>query len=84
MIAFYDPPKKNITHVLQDFYRAGIQVKIITGDNAATTHSIAQQVGFTNTGSLTGDELMALDNAAIKTAVAKTSIFTRMFPEGKS
>ena len=83
VVAFYDPPKKNITHVLQDFYRAGIQVKIITGDNAATTHSIAQQVGFTNTGSLTGDELMALDNAAIKTAVAKTSIFTRMFPEAK-
>ncbi|MEO0064913.1 MAG: hypothetical protein RI983_239 [Bacteroidota bacterium] len=83
IVAFYDPPKKNITPVLQDFYGAGIQVKIITGDNAATTHSIAQQVGFRNTGSLSGDELMALDDAAIKTAVAKTSIFTRMFPEAK-
>jgi IMP dehydrogenase len=29
-------------------YKAGIDVKIITGDNAATTTSIAKQVGFKN------------------------------------
>lgn len=83
VVAFYDPPKKNIASVLKDFYRAGIQVKIITGDNAATTNSVAQQIGFRNTGSLTGDELMALNDNDIKPAVAKTAIFTRMFPEAK-
>ncbi|HMP30462.1 MAG TPA: HAD-IC family P-type ATPase, partial [Saprospiraceae bacterium] len=34
IVAFYDPPKKNIQRVMEDFYTAGIQVKIITGDNA--------------------------------------------------
>ncbi|WAC13334.1 hypothetical protein ON006_05095 [Dyadobacter pollutisoli] len=37
LIAFYDPAKHNIRSVLESFYRAGIQIKIITGDNAATT-----------------------------------------------
>ena len=46
IVAFYDPPKKNIHAVLNHFYKAGIIVKIITGDNAETTKSIAKQVGF--------------------------------------
>ena len=46
IVAFYDPPKKNINTVLEDFYRAGISVKIITGDNAATTQAIAKQINF--------------------------------------
>lgn len=32
IVAFYDPPKKNIQEVLSDFYRAGMDVKIVTGD----------------------------------------------------
>ena len=46
IVAFYDPPKKNITEVFNNFYSAGIIVKIITGDNAATTTAIAKQVGL--------------------------------------
>ncbi len=46
MVAFYDPPKKNIKAVLKHFYKAGIKVKIVTGDNAATTTAIAKQIGF--------------------------------------
>lgn len=44
IVAFYDPPKKNIQSVLQDFYSAGIAVKIVTGDNVATTTAIAKQI----------------------------------------
>ena len=46
LVAFYDPPKANIQKVFETFYKAGIQVKIVTGDNAETTSTIAQQVGF--------------------------------------
>ncbi len=42
LIAFSDPPKKNIKKVLQEFYNAGIKVKIITGDNKATTTAISK------------------------------------------
>ena len=84
IVAFYDPPKKNIQKVLEDFYTAGIVVKIITGDNAATTTAIAKQIGFEGYDkTITGDELMKLQEEELKTCVMNTSIFTRMFPEAK-
>lgn len=84
IVAFYDPPKKNITEVLEDFYQAGIAVKIITGDNASTTISIAKQIGFKGFEySLTGDELMQLSDAELQEKIMQTTIFTRMFPEAK-
>ncbi|MFV8336706.1 cation-translocating P-type ATPase [Flavobacterium sp. RSP29] len=84
LVAFYDPPKANIKAVFETFYKAGIQVKIVTGDNAATTATIAKQIGFRNVEkTLNGDELMAMDDATLKEKVMETAIFTRMFPEAK-
>jgi Ca2+-transporting ATPase len=84
LVAFYDPPKENIKAVFEAFYMAGIQVKIVTGDNAATTATIAKQIGFRNAEkTLNGDELMAMDDATLKEKVMETAIFTRMFPEAK-
>ncbi|MCI3936294.1 cation-translocating P-type ATPase [Chryseobacterium aahli] len=84
VVAFYDPPKKNIQKVLEDFYEAGIAVKIITGDNSATTEAIAKQIGFKGyEKSITGDELMRLDDEVLQTSVMTNTIFTRMFPEAK-
>ncbi len=84
IVAFYDPPKKNIQKVLEDFYTAGIAVKIITGDNAATTAAIAKQIGFRNyEKTISGDDLMKLEEEELKTCVMNTTIFTRMFPEAK-
>ena len=84
IVAFYDPPKKNIQKVLQDFYTAGIAIKIITGDNAETTKAIATQIGFEGCEkSITGDELMKMQDDELKTCVMDTAIFTRMYPEAK-
>ena len=84
LIAFYDPPKKNIQKVLEDFYSAGISIKIITGDNATTTAAIAKQIGFKgHEMSLTGDELMNLQDIELQKKVITTHIYTRMFPEAK-
>jgi Ca2+-transporting ATPase len=84
IIAFYDPPKKNIQKVLEDFYSAGIAVKIITGDNTPTTQAIAKQIGFKDHDkSISGDELMAMNENELLSSVMNTNIFTRMFPEAK-
>jgi P-type Ca2+ transporter type 2C len=84
ILAFYDPPKKNISSVLQKFYQAGINVKIITGDNVATTTSIAKQIGFIGVDQhISGDALMQLSDKELKDKVAKIQLFTRMFPEAK-
>jgi Ca2+-transporting ATPase len=84
IVAFYDPPKKNIQQVLEDFYTAGISVKIITGDNSATTIAIAKQIGFKGyEKSITGEALMKLSDTELEKRVMDTNIFTRMFPEAK-
>lgn len=84
IVAFYDPPKENINAVLNEFYKAGIIVKIITGDNAATTMAIAKQVGFKGYDkSLTGDEVMALSDSGLLNKTTDINVFTRMFPEAK-
>jgi Ca2+-transporting ATPase len=84
LVSFYDPPKANISKVIQYFYQAGIQVKIITGDNTATTSAIAKQIGFKGSDkSITGDELMKLSQPELEAIVKDTNLYTRMFPEAK-
>lgn len=84
LVAFYDPPKQNINEVLQSFYKAGITVKIITGDNALTTAAIAKQINFNGVEkSISGEEIMSLSEIALKKEVLSTHLFTRMFPDAK-
>lgn len=84
IIAFYDPPKDNIAAVIKEFYKAGIKVKIITGDSAATTTAIAKQIGFKDAEQqISGDELMKLSDIELRKVVDTTHLFTRMFPEAK-
>ena len=84
IIAFYDPPKDNIAAVIKEFYKAGIKVKIITGDSAPTTIAIAKQIGFKDADhQISGDELMKLSDDELRKVVDTTHLFTRMFPEAK-
>tara|TARA_R110002074_G_scaffold38516_8_gene104379 strand:- start:602 stop:3112 length:2511 start_codon:yes stop_codon:yes gene_type:complete len=84
LVAFYDPPKDNIREVLKDFEKAGIQVKLVTGDNPATSMAIAKQIEFPGyEKSMTGEELMQLGDAELQQKVISTQVFTRMFPEAK-
>lgn len=84
LVAFYDPPKSNIADVFKSFYQAGIQIKIITGDNAATTTTIARQVNFRGyEKAMSGDELMSLPDEELKKKALDYHVFTRMFPEAK-
>ncbi len=84
IVAFYDPPKENIPEVLKDFGKAGIKVKLVTGDNAATAMAIAKQVHFPGYDkSMSGEELMKLSDSELEQKVMDIQIFTRMFPEAK-
>jgi Ca2+-transporting ATPase len=85
LLAFQDPPKENIRKTIDGFERAGIEVKMITGDYAETALAIARQSGLDHDGNsvLTGKEVLQLDKAALKEAVKKVNIYARMFPEAK-
>ncbi|HNU88496.1 MAG TPA: cation-translocating P-type ATPase [Ferruginibacter sp.] len=84
LVAFYDPPKKNIGTVFKAFDDAGIDVKIITGDNVATTRTIAMQTGFKDAGkTIDGEVLLAMTEEELVKKVNSINIFTRMFPDAK-
>ncbi|TDS14174.1 Ca2+-transporting ATPase [Maribacter caenipelagi] len=84
IIAFYDPPKENIPQVLKDFESAGIEVKLVTGDNANTAMAIAKQIDFIGYEKcISGDELMQLTDAELQEKVKDINVFSRMFPDAK-
>jgi Ca2+-transporting ATPase len=84
LLAFYDPPKHNMENVFKQFYNAGISVKIITGDNALTTSTIAKQCGFRDAeNTLEGKDLINMSDEEVLKAAETCNIFTRMFPEAK-
>lgn len=84
LIAFYDPPKQNIKKVLKDFYDAGVDVRIITGDNSLTTMAIAKEIGFKGyKKQMTGETLMKLAEDKREREVMSCNIFSRMFPDAK-
>jgi Ca2+-transporting ATPase len=84
LIGFYDPPKKNIATVFKQLYDAGIQLKIITGDNPVTTAAIAKQAGFRGyEHAITSSDLLELNDTGFDKAVNDNNLFTRMFPEVK-
>jgi Ca2+-transporting ATPase len=84
LVAFYDPPKKNMRAVFDAFYKAGIKVKIITGDNTATTAAIAKETGFSGYDkTITGNELTTMNEMDLDNRIEGINIFARMYPEAK-
>ena len=84
VLALYDPPKENIPEVFRQFYTAGIEVKVITGDYPETAMNIAGKVGIRNPlKSVTGDEVMKMKAEELALAVKKVNVFARMFPDAK-
>ncbi|WP_276964073.1 cation-translocating P-type ATPase, partial [Chryseobacterium sp.] len=84
LTVFYDPPKKGIKEVFKHIYDAGIQVKVITGDNADTTKAIALQAGIENNApAINGSEITTSSEEDLLKLSEKATLFTRMFPEAK-
>lgn len=84
LTVFYDPPKKGIQEVFQKIYKAGIKVKVITGDNADTTRAIALQAGIISQAPpVEGNQIVHSTEAELMALAESSSLFTRMFPEAK-
>lgn len=84
LLALYDPPRPNIRAVMEEFYAARIDVKLLTGDYPETAVNIAGQAGIRNhTYCRTGDEVMQMNENELRSVVPGCNIFARMFPEAK-
>ncbi|RLM57320.1 cation-transporting P-type ATPase [Halobellus sp. Atlit-31R] len=77
-----DPPREEVRAAIADTHRAGIDVKVITGDNALTARAIAEQVGVEST-VMTGQEVEALDDATLRERVESVHVFARAEPTHK-
>jgi magnesium-transporting ATPase (P-type) len=84
LVGFIDPPRPEAIQAVADCLSAGIAVKMITGDHAATALAIGGEVGLDiSSGVLTGADLAALDDAALATAVQSVNVFARIDPAQK-
>ncbi|BAB75422.1 cation-translocating P-type ATPase [Anabaena sp. FACHB-709] len=81
-----DPPRAEAIAAVAACQNAGIQVKMITGDHAATAQAIAQRMGFNQNGEVlafTGAQLAQMSQTQLATAIEDGAVFARVAPEQK-
>jgi magnesium-transporting ATPase (P-type) len=84
IVAFVDPPREESLGAIAECRSAGIAVKMMTGDHAATALAIARQLRIEEHPQvLTGAELDALPDSELQARVARTAVFARTSPEHK-
>jgi P-type Ca2+ transporter type 2C len=84
LIALYDPPRENIGVVFSKFYKAGITIKLLTGDFPETAVTVAKETGLIEKGKLIlGEEVMNASDEELTTLVRENNVFARMYPEAK-
>jgi Ca2+-transporting ATPase len=84
LLVLQNPPKPNAHHVVDQFLRAGIQVRMVTGDSPETAVAIASQVGIPQSKNwMTGSEVLELSKEDLKMKIKGIFVFARMFPEAK-
>ncbi len=86
-----DPPRQEAIEAVHACRRAGIQVKMITGDHALTASVIAERIGIVTQPAcvpscapvLTGKEMARLSPEELENAAEQTNVFARVAPEQK-
>jgi magnesium-transporting ATPase (P-type) len=88
--AMMDPPRKEAMAAVRACQKAGIQVKMITGDHLATAAAIARQIGLKHTGksdpdsfAVNGHMLSQLADHELVDVAQGAAVFARVSPEQK-
>ena len=86
LIALIDPPRAEAQAAVRDCISAGITPVMITGDHPATARAIAHRLGIVGSGDapvLTGADLAAMDDAALRANVEQVRVYARVDPAQK-
>lgn len=84
LVGFIDPPREEALQAIAQCREAGIAVKMITGDHAATATAIARELRLAEAPqAMTGAELDRVPDAALAERVRATHVFARTTPEHK-
>ncbi|MEZ0226926.1 MAG: cation-translocating P-type ATPase [Alphaproteobacteria bacterium] len=79
-----DKPRTEAAPAIALCHRAGVAVKMITGDHALTASAVGREIGIVGSDRImTGVEIDALDDAQLEQAVESINIYARMYPEHK-
>ncbi len=77
-----DPPREEVREAILESLKAGIEIKIITGDSARTTLAVANKIGLKGK-IIEGVELEKLNDSEWDKVVRERTIFARTTPEQK-
>jgi Ca2+-transporting ATPase len=88
LVGMIDPPRPEAKTAVQRCHQAGIRVIMVTGDHPDTAQAIGRDLGLLaqvpkNPEVLTGQEMNALDDAGLLSALREVSVFARVSPEHK-
>jgi Ca2+-transporting ATPase len=82
IVGIIDPPREEVADALAATDRAGIDVKMITGDNVRTAAAIAGSLGIGQE-VIEGHDLDQLDEEGLAARVEEVDVFARTSPEHK-
>ncbi|MBE0473434.1 cation-transporting P-type ATPase [Rhodoferax sp.] len=83
LVGLIDPPREEAIAAVAECQRAGIRVKMITGDHAVTAAAIGRQLGLNAERAVTGEAIAKLDDLALQRVALETDVFARASPEHK-
>lgn len=82
-LVLFDPIKPGVVDSISHLKRLGISLKIISGDNEQVAMHVGQQVGLSNRGVITGNDLNHLSTEALVNQAHETDIFAEVEPNQK-
>ncbi|MCK4674852.1 MAG: cation-transporting P-type ATPase, partial [Gammaproteobacteria bacterium] len=84
LFGLIDPPREEAIQAVQNCYKAGVRVKMITGDHSTTARAIAQQLKLVNTDTvLTGQDIDSISKDELEQQVHDIDVYARVNPEHK-
>jgi Mg2+-importing ATPase len=83
-LAFADPVKESAAKALDRLRALGIEVKVVTGDNALVARKVCTDLPMEVRGVLSGNDIDKLGDEELAAALPNTTIFARVTPEQKS
>ncbi|KKR48972.1 MAG: ATPase, E1-E2 type [Candidatus Magasanikbacteria bacterium GW2011_GWC2_40_17] len=84
LLGMSDPPREGVKEAVDICQKAGIRIIMITGDNKLTAHNIAESIGLKHSEEIiNGEDLEKMSPFALREAVKRHDIFTRVHPEQK-
>jgi P-type Ca2+ transporter type 2C len=82
MVGIVDPPRPEAKAAIAECREAGIRVRMITGDHAATAAAIAGELGIEGR-AVTGTQFAAMSDEQLMTELDDIGVIARVAPEDK-